>query len=62
LVDEKGTVALSRISVKVLTPGSFDVDCEPLFDEVMKTFKRVGVETAKAIASLVAGLNEPDEN
>jgi hypothetical protein len=62
LANESGTVALACIPIKPQPPDSFDVDRDPLIAEVMKTIARIGAEQTKAIASFVAGLNEPDEN
>ena len=61
LVYDSGRVALLPIPIKPQPPGSFDVDRDPLISEVAKTFARIGAEQVKAIASFVAGLNEPDE-
>jgi hypothetical protein len=62
LVDDRGTVALARIPIKAKPPESFDVDRDQLVNEVMKTFARIGAEETRAIASFVAGLQEPDES
>ena len=56
-----GTVFLACIPIKAQPPESFDVDRDPLIEEVTKTFSRIGLEQVKAIASLVAGLKKPDE-
>jgi hypothetical protein len=62
LVEETGTVALARIPIKAQPPESFNVDGAELIAAVMKTITRIGADETKAIASLVAGLNEPDES
>jgi hypothetical protein len=59
--EERGMVALACIPVKAQPPESFDVDREQLVTEVMKTFARIGAEQTKAIANVVAGLKQPDE-
>jgi hypothetical protein len=61
LFDTKGCVALACIPIKPQPPDSFDVDREPLINEVMKTFARIGAKETKAIAKFVAGLKETDE-
>jgi len=62
LVDESATIALAAIPVKAQPPESFDVDRDLLIGEVVKTFGRIGEKATTAIASFVAGLNEPDES
>jgi hypothetical protein len=59
---EKGLVALASIPIKAQPPESFDVEREQLITETVKTVARIGAEQTKAIASFVAGLNEPDES
>lgn len=62
LGEESGLVALACIPIKAQPPESFDVDRDPLIADVIKTFARIGAEQTKAIASFVAGLDEPDED
>jgi hypothetical protein len=62
LVIDRGCVALSSIPIKAQPPESFDVDREQLIADVMNTITRIGADHAKAIASFVAGLKEPDES
>ena len=61
LVDDSGTIALACIPIKAQPPESFDADREQLITEVMKTIARIGAEQTGAIATFVAGLNQPDE-
>jgi hypothetical protein len=56
-----GSVALASIPIKAQPPGSFDVDREPLVNEVAKVVARIGAEQTKEIANFVGGLTEPDE-
>jgi hypothetical protein len=62
LVEDHRTVVLACIPIKAQPPGSFDVDREPLITEVMKTIAQIGAEQAQGIASVAAGLKEPDES
>lgn len=61
VVEERATIALACIPIKAQPLESFDVDRDPLIAEVIKTFARIGADQIKAIASFVAGLDEPDE-
>jgi hypothetical protein len=58
---DSGTVYLRPIPIKAQPPESFDVDREQLIAEVMKIIARIGAKETKAIAKLVAGLQESDE-
>jgi hypothetical protein len=62
LVSDSGTVALARIPVTPQPSKSFDVDRDQLIAAVMETVARIRAKQMKAIARLVAGLKETDEN
>jgi hypothetical protein len=61
LFSGRGAVVLACIPIKPQPPESLDVDREQLIAEVLTTIARIGAEQTTAIASVAAGLKEPDE-
>ena len=61
LVEASGDIALACIPIKAEPQDSFDANRDHLIGEVKKSIARIGAKETMAIASFVAGLNEPDE-
>jgi hypothetical protein len=62
ITDDRGTVILDCVPIRAQPPETFDVDREPLVAEVVKSVARIGAKQAKAMASFVASLREPEES
>jgi hypothetical protein len=61
LVEDNRIFILASIPIMARPTDGFDADRDPLIAEVMKTIARIGAEQTRAIASIAAGLKEPDE-